>query len=558
MGLGRREYGAPPAGLLRKRKCVKSSFALKDEPFGNAQKRVSSRQRVPATNNHLSDCLRSSRSRLGAKGTSSGRRLMLLDFKSPSGKSESPTSLSGSSPPAEGTLRRPARFLRSNTSPQEPQSRTADSEVSPASSCGTQRPQLGPALGSGVSLGLEETVEDEAESSRSLEKYRLLSVLGLQRKSQFPDPVQPAGWQQKQRLRKLKVLSYALTAPRGLRPASPGTSSLPVKDEPPEPIAVEEAGSGRGCLTNRARPLRHREVLRRSVRIRDAPLQNLPRLRARKAEPRARAPRKRPVRVKREPAHPAVSPFALPDCSTPGHQQGEPSFNRRGRGPPDPSLVRGGSHARLVGSTVRECTRKARVNDGAPWWSKSIKDEPADLFPVSVAPELGKRQSKPPVKLLDPGFLFEFCRPVGIKREPEGGDKRVSQSVERLKQRGRASRLRCEGRGVASQGLHRARSGTAKVDRCLPKKHKQRPLLENTRAVRKKGPAPMTSHTCVLCRAKCRNCDAVIMHQIRHTEGKHWPCPLCSKTFFRQRNVQSHIRTHDPNLYKCRSCISAT
>lgn len=32
---------------------------------------------------------------------------------------------------------------------------------------------------------------------------------------------------------------------------------------------------------------------------------------------------------------------------------------------------------------------------------------------------------------------------------------------------------------------------------------------------------------------------------------------LCSKTFFRLRNVRNHIRTHDPKLYKCRSCIVA-
>ncbi|MBN3300918.1 ZBT11 protein, partial [Amia calva] len=66
----------------------------------------------------------------------------------------------------------------------------------------------------------------------------------------------------------------------------------------------------------------------------------------------------------------------------------------------------------------------------------------------------------------------------------------------------------------------------------------------------------VASHTCAECKVAYKNCDALIMHKIRHIKGKHWPCPLCSKSFFRQRNVQNHIRMHDQKLYKCRHCIT--
>ncbi|CAL8344646.1 unnamed protein product [Boreogadus saida] len=69
-----------------------------------------------------------------------------------------------------------------------------------------------------------------------------------------------------------------------------------------------------------------------------------------------------------------------------------------------------------------------------------IKEEPADPLPVGGAfpepappgpapPDLGKRRSKPPIKLLDPGFLFSFCRPAG-GGGPPGGLKREEDSVD--------------------------------------------------------------------------------------------------------------------------------
>ncbi|KAK1167878.1 hypothetical protein AOXY_G10665 [Acipenser oxyrinchus oxyrinchus] len=65
----------------------------------------------------------------------------------------------------------------------------------------------------------------------------------------------------------------------------------------------------------------------------------------------------------------------------------------------------------------------------------------------------------------------------------------------------------------------------------------------------------VSSHTCSECKDSFKNCDSLIMHKIRHIEGKHWPCPLCKKTFFRQKYVQNHIRTHDQMLYRCKHCM---
>ncbi|KAJ8282274.1 hypothetical protein COCON_G00047930 [Conger conger] len=583
-----RENRAGLAGLHKQR-----SFAMAEESVRTSQKCPRPREHVLTACDNPSGSLStgrpSTRSRLGMNGLppphmhhSPAHRLKLIDFKSPSIKPRESRS-SRALPP--GARRMPARVLRSDTAPLDPH----PPGLGPAPSSTKRRRSsevagLGQGPVSGVSLVKEEPVEEEVASPNVQEKYRLLSVLGLQRKSLLPDPVQPAGWQQKQRLRRLKVLSYAQTTPRTPRPTPPtrfpgdgrsASALLPrARDaEPPGPAAAVEAGLERRerhglSPTDRVPPPQRRE-LRRSVRIRDAPLQNLPRLRARKVEPGSRALRRKPVRVKREPTAAVISPHSISTCSAQGCHQGEHSPSHRARCALDVlvGLVGAGrrtaGNARSVGPTTRDYTGEARADGYSPWWRGAIKEEPVDPVPVSnphgVTTELGKRRSKPPVKLLDPGFLFEFCRPPGLKREAESVGVCLTRSIKQLLPRGEASGPRRKERGVdASHRPNLACSGTAKVGGYLPKKrHKLLPLMESPRRACWKGRTPVTSHTCVQCRAKYRNCDSLIMHQIRHIEGKHWPCPLCSKTFFRQRNVQSHIRTHDQKLYKCRVCISA-
>ncbi|XP_078030667.1 uncharacterized protein LOC117251471 isoform X1 [Epinephelus lanceolatus] len=244
---------------------------------------------------------------------------------------------------------------------------------------------------------------------------------------------------------------------------------------------------------------------------------------------------------------------------------------------------------------------------------KVIKEEPADPVPVAhfsdpPSPDLGKRQSKPPIKLLDSGFLFSFCRPAGgpmagLKKEEESVDICLTRSVSQVGEKFGAEdsphrALRARGpptlpvvkkerkeRSVSQSKvkrprpnsrngtLHLARSAGSKAKRTIPKQQGKLPLssrscvmmdavrrarLKQLRGPRSQVPnAPKAPHACVQCSASYKDCDALIMHRLRHIEGKHWPCPLCSKTFFRLRNVRSHIRTHDPKLYKCRSCIAA-
>ncbi|XP_042350741.1 uncharacterized protein si:dkey-229b18.3 isoform X2 [Plectropomus leopardus] len=241
---------------------------------------------------------------------------------------------------------------------------------------------------------------------------------------------------------------------------------------------------------------------------------------------------------------------------------------------------------------------------------KVIKEEPADPVPVGhfsdpPSPDLGKRQSKPPIKLLDSGFLFSFCRPAGgpmagLKKEEESVDICLMRSVsqvgekfgaeqsphrtlrargpptlpvmktereERSVTRSKAQRPRPNRNGTP----HLAKSAGSKATRTIPKGKLplsgrscvmmdavRRARLKQLRGPRSQVPnLTKATHACVQCSASYKDCDALIMHRLRHIEGKHWPCPLCSKTFFRLRNVRSHIRTHDPKLYKCRSCIAA-
>ncbi|XP_034742098.1 uncharacterized protein si:dkey-229b18.3 isoform X2 [Etheostoma cragini] len=244
---------------------------------------------------------------------------------------------------------------------------------------------------------------------------------------------------------------------------------------------------------------------------------------------------------------------------------------------------------------------------------KVIKEEPADPLPVGgpfpdpPSPDLGKRQSKPPIKLLDSGFLFSFCRPAGgpmagMKKEEESVDICLTRSVSQLGGRfgaeespHRALRARApptlpvvkkerQERSVSRSRVRRprpnsrngplplAKSATSKAARTMPKQCKlglssrscvmldavRRARLKQLRGPRSQVPkVPKACHACVQCSATYKDCDALIMHRLRHIEGKHWPCLLCSKTFFRLRNVRNHIRTHDPKLYKCRSCIAA-
>ncbi|KPP68955.1 hypothetical protein Z043_112324 [Scleropages formosus] len=651
------------------------------------------------------------------------RRLKLMDFKSPSSKGKaSHQSLSISHPPVR-ILRSTPTVSQQQLEPTVEHIRDVPSAV-PSSSSRKRKPRIGfPQASQEGTPVKEEPLEEEVHSPRTLEKYRLLSVLGLQRKCLLPGPEELTGWRQKKRLRKLKVDSYSLTARRKPRVQGKASSSgvsgpsitdssernvtfldRVIKTEPPEPISLEDMSRKNtacpllvaGEHSHRSNTFQEERGLRRSMRGRSSPPLVRPNLRAGNAERASRVPKEKPVRIKAEPSSFPIQPLAAATRSRVSARlchHGDPLFSLKLKRSAAKGCSLNELSTRVTRRTVqvarcgggrpaartemeRNCVRVAKKKKkkkkkkdikvraaghrGAPAKAARvmegvrkhggcrqsspgtgtgtstrthrhghhllgvIKDEPVDPIPLSVdaIPELGKRQSKPPMKLLDPGFLFSFCRPISsIKKEEEervdicltrsmahsmtprpSTRKQSGRSAADISSRTRSAireahasriRIRSPGRMEPGAGTSRTRTrlasterellngfrrlglpGTArpKVKREQPKKNLRLPplqgrhllLLGSVRRTRVKqlrqarGRSPVTSHTCFQCRVTYRNCEALIMHRIRHIEGKHWPCPLCSKTFFRQRNVQSHIRTHDHKLYKCPRCLSAS
>ncbi|MFT7799930.1 hypothetical protein Z043-112324 [Arapaima gigas] len=602
------------------------------------------------------------------------RRLKLMDFKSPSSKGKtSHCSLSISEPPVRILRSTPANSQQQQLRPTVERRRDAP-PAAPSSSSQKYKQRCSlPHPSQDCTPVKEEPVEEEVHSPRTLEKYRLLSVLGLQRKSLLPGPEELTGWRQKKRLRKLKVDSYSLTARR--KPRIQGTASNSgisatsvtdrgersvafldrvIKTEPPEPISLEDMNLkstacpllGTAEKSHSSKTLPEQRELRRSVRVRHSPPLVLPRLRAGNAERASRVPKEKPVRVKPEPVSFPIQPLAATTRSRAHlHRHGDPlcplnlkrsvakgcalnelsarvtrrtvRVTRHGGARPatrteverdrvrvatnknKDKKLRAGRHRAVPAKpgNVAEGVRKQRGCQSSPGSCtrshrhghhllKAIKDEPVDPIPLSVSaiPELGKRQSKPPMKLLDPGFLFSFCRPIGsIKKEEEERvdiclTRSVAQSTRELSGRSpadissrtrsafreaRTSCIRSRGPGRVEpgagtsqpgkrsaghdreplNGFHRlglAATGRPKVKREQPKKCLRLPplqgrrllLLGSIRQARVKqlrqacGHTPMTSHTCFQCHVTYRNCEALIMHRIRHIEGKHWPCPV--------------------------------
>ncbi|XP_060731991.1 uncharacterized protein si:dkey-229b18.3 [Tachysurus vachellii] len=576
--------------------------------------------------------------------------------------------------------------------------------------------------------------QDEVHSPRAQEKYRLLSFLGLQRKSLVPGPEELTGWGQKKRLRKSKVSDYSLTARRKPRAQSLGgiasglggligvssTMSLcdmtrmdllkkVIKVEPH--VTMDKKIKSKNTTAGQIGHLSVRTTRSQSMKVESVVTYNERQLRNHSTSPnkllpqppgRERVkvqgshthPKKATPRTKQEPQDYAISDTA-PSRGGTRHSKGPavaPSKVRvstpKGGPPVDRSLRittteskrmlrynigrsttdrRKGQNKSVQiktkqtrevckSNSVRENKKnmapRKRTEDkvgdlaGTRGWDfsnanhqhynnplyKVIKEEPADPLPLtqpflnSDASDLGKRQSKPPVKLLDQGFLFGLCRPSGgIKREEESVDICLTRSVSHssashsntspgiVKRDRIRARITSEGSGL--NGPHWAGLGnrstsssqrvlvrvkkeeekidvsqqakanrsfiplkdskgsckvkkeppkTKNVNKLYPVSSRHTVMLESIRRARvnqqkgSRGQSSGGAHVCLQCRASYRDCDGLIMHRIRHIEGKHWPCPLCSKTFFRQKNVRNHIRTHNPKLYKCRQCIASS
>ncbi|MCJ8732331.1 hypothetical protein PDJAM_G00209980 [Pangasius djambal] len=693
------------------------------------------------------------------------RRMKLMDFKCPSSKRKlSPRPLSSVIPTSPSTSTRSSspsrRLLRStpgaalalrrllpkiDLSSKRKRKSSCYQRIYPLKSDFSVEPsrsQPSPVIPVKVKQEAEEREvcsaipQDEVHSPRAQEKYRLLSFLGLQRKSLVPGPEELSGWGQKKRLRKLKVSDYSLTARRKPRTQSLGgiasglgglmgvNSSMSlcdmtrmdllkkvIKVEPH--VTMDKKFKRKNNTAGQMEHLSVRTTRSQSMKVdsrvthNDRPLRNrssspnkpLPRPpgRERATVQGAHAPPKKvTTRTKQEPREYAISqtgpshsgtrrsqvPTVAPSkARVPAPKSGPPvdrslrittteskrmlrynigrstTDKRKGTrqnksGQEKTKQRRGVCKANIVRENKKNMAPRKRTEDevadlkgtrGGDFSNTNhqhynnplyrvIKEEPADPLPLtqpflnSDASDLGKRQSKPPVKLLDQGFLFGLCRSSGgIKREEESVDICLTRSVSHsgashsntspgIVRRDRIrARITSEGSGLngphwaglgnrstsssqrvlvrvkkeeekidVSQLSNASRSfihlkdnkGSCKVKREPPKtknvnklypvSSRRTVMLESIRRARfnqQKGPRGQSSggaHVCLQCRASYRDCDGLIMHRIRHIEGKHWPCPLCSKTFFRQKNVRNHIKTHNPKLYKCRQCIASS
>lgn len=647
---------------------------------------------------------------------SPSHRMKLMDFKSPSSKkATTPRHAIATTPSQNYSPVSPSntRLLRSTPGaakevqrllpmPETPRRNRKSLSVTqlPASSRSRSSTVCSPVR---VKQEVKEVGEDEEDYARAQEKYKLMSVLGLQRTALLPRPEDLIGWRQKKRLRKLKANNYSLTKRRKPRSSSPGlpygdvTLSLPlcnpvnsrflsksIKTKSVCPVSAERIKAKKPKTAQQRVPPSDRSMrskvvlpdmfqptsrpafggreLRRSVRKSD-------RAHLHVQQPLRRSTNKavvrNTVRIKAEPTEYSISGVRL--SSNNRHQvtpHKSPPTQRTRAGnkvtidtvktlrynnsrPVAKAKLRRGStrevekmkckpreDGRKVGSQgprgVMDTRPKVKDNEHnglqfsehAPPPSiynhplyKVIKEEPAEPVPVvgpfpdPPSPDLGKRQSKPPIKLLDSGFLFSFCRPaggpmVGLKKEEESVDICLTRSVSQVGEKFEADEspqrtLRARGPPVLpvvkkereerrvshvkaprsrphpqSTTLKPATCTASKTTRTMPKQQSKllalnsrscamldavrRARLKQLRGPRSQAPkVPKAAHACLQCSASYKDCDALIMHRLRHIEGKHWPCPLCSKTFFRLRNVRNHIRTHDPKLYKCRSCIIA-
>ncbi|KAL0963434.1 hypothetical protein UPYG_G00306370 [Umbra pygmaea] len=615
--------------------------------------------------------------------TSPTRRMKLMDFKSPSSKKRTPPrkiALStprfrntSSSPPTHTRLLRSTpgaaqRLLPRTESPPlshkpHPVLRPASTSSSPGRRASSEAPV--------VIVKPEEGNEDEEDNFRAMEKYRLMSVLGLQRTSLLPRPEDLTGWRQKKRLRKLKVNNYSLTKRRKPRPPGQGALafgvlplSLPlctpanaqflkrtIKTEPEDAASMQamkvkrhrqpqsfppsdRSMRSKGVLPDLLQPesrLAYRgRDLRRSLRG-DEVRNPLSRPTIRSENTRHPNPRRNisVVQVKPQPADYAISATPLSShCPHPvthtqpasahprdkvniesarvlRYNSGRPlakaklkriGLREAGRGQHKASEESRRTGERTKGVRERGPGALGYMNTSpepappphSPSQYRVIKVEPTDPLPVAEpfsqppSPELGKRQSKPPVKLLDPGFLFSFCRPaggplVGVKREEESVDICLTRSVSRgerfglggpparvLRARGGPPplpRLKREGeerslshsqtqrqgtqraikppnpvRATGSNTSHSARDVPKKITKTLPLPSRgtaqfdaiRRARLKQLRGPCSQAPKAKSSHVCLQCRTSYKDCYSLITHRVRHIEGKHWPCPLCN------------------------------
>lgn len=415
-------------------------------------------------------------------------RMKLMDFKSPSLK-KAAQKFPAASPPR-------ARLLRSTPGAAKEVRRLLP-EPEPLRRKKAPRPASRlPCTPVKVKQEPEEVGEDELDFARAQEKYKLMMVLGLQRTALLPRPEDLIGWRQKKRLRKLKANNYSLTKRRkppcaatvAAPPFGSATLSLPLCN-PVNTCLLKKPLKG-AALVERKAVARPKSVLRR-VPPSDRSM------RSKGTAPDVFGPSfggrelRRSLRSGERVARPARQPSRA-QTRTPAFKiKSEPAdfsisglhYLPSGQAPERPPASAGEGRVKVLRYNSSRAPMRAKVRkggapeaDGAKWgkvrgqdarWAavdgaaespfaqqtppasiyshpmyKAIKSEPVDPVPVAAPfsdpPPLdrGKRHSKPPIKLLDSGFLFSFCRPAGgaIKREEESVDICLTRSVSQARE----------------------------------------------------------------------------------------------------------------------------
>lgn len=333
----------------------------------------------------------------------------------------------------------------------------------------TRQLDMGPALDTCLAAKVkQEMKEEELDCARAQEKDRLTNVLGLMKTVLLPRLGGLIGWGQKKRLRKPKPTDDSLITPSALH------SSVPELSPHPDVQARGVSPSNRSLRSQVVTP----DVfppscgVRRSSRISEAELR------------RTREQVRRPV-----------------------HQ----------------SVQR-------------------------------IKTEQLELGPVgsqvSDSPQVDrtKRQREPPNESRHSGFLFGVSHPAGgatavMKKEKVDVPLTPSDSVDRassLQRRQRTLRTRRPPAATSVAKREREERSVSQnpEERLREKSRTNRRVTKPTGRAESKqhrGPQNQTprarnlSHSCVQCKASYQDCDALVIHRLRHIQGKHWPCPVRSR-----------------------------
>lgn len=342
----------------------------------------------------------------------------------------------------------------------------------------TRHPGMDPALDTCLAAKVkQEKTEEEPDAAKEQEKDRLTNVLGLMKTVLLPRLGSLIGWRQKTRLRKPKPTNSSQVTPTKPQSSVSGLSSPPgvqVQVSPSDvslpsqvvtpDVLVPSPGVRRFSRTSRGRNKASEAELRRTQ---EQVQQSIRHIKTEQAEPVPVGPRV---------SYPA--PLDQARC------QGKPSNKLL-----DSGFLLGVSHSAGLATAVLKKEEEENVDICLP--PSDSQEGPAPR----QRPQRTQRARRPPAR-------------SAVKRERE--ERSVNHSLE--------ERL---------QPKSQKRS-------CRATKSTTRPPAGRAGSMQLQGPqrkgsrAQNLSHSCLQCEASYQDCETLVMHRLRHVEGKHWPCPVRS------------------------------